>query len=253
MLVHRLVVRQAAVAAADDDVVAGSSLARAGTIGSSRPAIDSTFVDGASGRTMSWTYSHPHAGTVQSGSNRRIACCPAAATAECDTPAGENVPCWRNIVTTAGAGEPTRARCETRSAEAGGERPAEHAATAVPDQGDGTARRVQVALDALFDGRQQTLRAPCVDRQRRARRAVADAPQPVTERPQVQIVPEEPGHDDHQPTVAARHAAAPEDRCRRATPRARQRTGSRCGSSRLDEQPSHPYGERRRRRSLRRR
>ena len=38
------------------------------------------------------------------------------------------------------------------------------------------------------------------------------APQPVTERAQVQIVPEEPGHDDDESTVASRHAAPPEDR-----------------------------------------
>ena len=97
MLVDRLVVRQAAVAAADDDVVAATDLAGPGGHDrSSRLVIDSTFVDGDSGRMMSCTYAHPPAGTVPSGSNRRIARCPAAATPACATPAGENSRCWRS-------------------------------------------------------------------------------------------------------------------------------------------------------------
>ena len=84
---------------------------------------------------------------------QRIACCPAGATAECATPAGLKPCCWRNISTTAGAGEPTRARCETRDAEAGGERPAEHPAAAVADQGDRPRRRLELALDAVLDRR----------------------------------------------------------------------------------------------------
>ena len=64
---------------------------------------------------MSSVYGQPQAGTVQSGSIRRSARCPAAATVDAATPLiGVVIDC-RNIVTTAGAGEPTRMRWETRS------------------------------------------------------------------------------------------------------------------------------------------
>ena len=60
-------------------------------------------------------YGQPHRGTVQSGSSNFTARAPASATDDLATVLGARVMSSFIIATTAGAGEPSRARCDTCS------------------------------------------------------------------------------------------------------------------------------------------
>ena len=174
---------------------------------------------------MSCTYSHPHAGTVQSGSNRCIARCPAAATAGVRHAGGRELLALAEHRHHGGCRRADEGEVRDPAAEARGQRPAEHPPTAVADQGDGTARRRPAGVGRpVRSVASRRFGTAGVDRQRRARRPVAHAPQPVPQRPQVQVVPEQARarrSPAGRPHVAHR---APEHRPTRAVQRARRTT-----------------------------
>ena len=172
---------------------------------------------GASGRRRSSVYGQPQFGTVQSGSSSFSAEAPAEATVERATVLTVYGP-RAIIVTTAGAGDPRRTRCDTRPCSAACERPRQHPAAAVPDQAERPRALVEAPGEGSLDLCPQPVRAPGVDGQGRPGRRVPDARQPGPQRLEVGVGPNRPGM-----TTTVRPSP-------RGTPRPKK-TGSRCNAA----------------------